>query len=202
MVDAATTLKIIGAAEGSWYRNVDLRYRPSFANASSGMSFGTFQFDMSTNQQGRDGLSGILKSAVTAKTIDQAASVRILADASKKNAKAFMNQADLATVTKLLALPASNLAINTLDNQRALTEGAQVDMMIAAAAGVWRAKGVTGAAIHSGAGQLPASVWIPAGESKPFPSQQGDFSVLAWRPKGCNRGGATGRIPTDGGAVD
>ena len=149
MVDVATTLKIIGAAEGSWFNTKDLRYTPSFANANSGLSFGVFQFDVAVNAQGKAGLSGILKTAVSSKTIDQVTSSRIYADAAKRNAKAFMKTADVTTVTKLLNLPASKLAINTLDNQRAVTEGGQIDAMIVSAAAFWRGKKITSAVIFT-----------------------------------------------------
>ena len=45
------TLLIAGAAEGSFFNTTDVRYKPSVANEKSGLSFGIFQFDVSTNDE-------------------------------------------------------------------------------------------------------------------------------------------------------
>lgn len=138
-------LAIVGAAEGSFYsvgRSVDVRYRPSFANDKSGLSFGTFQFDVATNTQGQIGFRNILRDGVTAKVIDQAASDRLYASASTRNAGAFMKAADKVTVATLLSTAAAKTIIDLLDRRRALSEGANIDTMINQAASVWAIKKV------------------------------------------------------------
>ena len=107
MATVQQTLAIIGAAEGSWYqaggRSIDVRYAPSFANANSGMSFGTFQFDVATNIVAQTVLSDILNRAKGVKQIDSVTSSRIYAAASMRNAKLQMKPDDVRTVTLLMS---------------------------------------------------------------------------------------------------
>ena len=145
-------LAIVGAAEGSFYsvgRSIDVRYRPSFANDKSGLSFGTFQFDVATNTQGQIGFRNILRDGVAAKAIDKAASDRFYARGSTRNAGAFMKAADKDTVTTLFSTATAKSIIDSLDRRRAVSEGANIETMISQAALVWGTKKVIAAPIFT-----------------------------------------------------
>ena len=171
-------LAIVGAAEGSFYsvgRSIDVRYRPSFANDKSGLSFGIFQFDVATNTQGQIGLRNILREGVSAKVIDQTASDRLYARASTRNAGAFMKAADQLTVTALLGATAAKTIIDSLDRRRAVSEGANVDKMISQAASVWTIKKVAAPIFTSGqAGNLRLFAYLLANLNR-YPANQPTF---------------------------
>lgn len=151
MTGIVQTLAIIGAAEGSNYIagsvTIDVRYKPSFANAKSGLSFGAFQFDVATKPQGQATFRDILRQGVSAAKIDQAASNRLFASASTRNAGAVMTKDDKAIVTTLMGTTDAKRSIDSADQQRAMSVASLVDGMIARAATCWAGKGISGAAI-------------------------------------------------------
>jgi hypothetical protein len=153
MTTAAQTLAIVGAAEGSWFsvgtKTVDVRYQPSFANANSGLSFGTFQFDVSTSSEGKEAFRTILKQAIMAKTIDEDKSNQLFKAAATANARALMTDEDVKTVSALMSTPAAKSVIDTRDELRAKTLQANIDGMIQKAAAVWAAKKIVSADIFT-----------------------------------------------------
>ena len=127
-------ISIVGAAEGSWFNAVDRRYVASFANANSGLSFGTFQFDVATNIQGQTAFRDILARAVANKTIDQTTATRLYGGASKRNAKVHLAAVDVAVINELLGAQTAKTIINFADMQRAATVVNMIDGMISKAA--------------------------------------------------------------------
>lgn len=168
MTAIANTLVIIGAGEGSWYsaggRVVDVRYKPTLLpNANSGLSFGTFQFDVATNIEGQTAFRAILQQGVAAKTIDVAASQRLYTGASSHNAEAHLTAADVATITHLLGSPAARLIIDAADRARAGGATSVIDGMIGRAAQVWSARRITAPILTpGGTGNLRLFAYILA----------------------------------------
>jgi hypothetical protein len=151
MTNLAKTLRIAGAAEGSFYSiqgvTVDVRYQPSFANKNSGLSFGVFQFDVSTNAKAQNVFRSILQFGVTANVIDSATDQRLYAQASVKNAGSQFNAADLQIVRGLMITDQAKAGIDAADLDRATSIANLIDGMILKAATAWAAKGVIGSAI-------------------------------------------------------
>ena len=178
MASSAQALAIVGAAEGSWYsagKSIDLRYAASFANANSGLSFGTFQFDVATNVQAQAVFRGILTRAVQAKTIDAVAMSRIYAGASARNAKVHLKKPDVDVVNALLASNSSKPAIDVADLQRATAYCHLVDGMIAKAAAIWQAKKITAPILTpGGAGNLRLFAYLLANLNR-RPDNQSTF---------------------------
>lgn len=179
MTTIVSTLAIIGAAEGSWYsvggRLIDLRYTPSFANTNSGMSFGTFQFDVATNTAGQAAYRTILAQAVTARTIDAVTSQRLYAGASIRNAKAHLKPADVTTITNLLRSPSARQIIDAADRMRANAVTTLIDGMISQAARVWAAKRITAPILTpGGAGNLRLFADLLASWNR-YPANQSAF---------------------------
>jgi hypothetical protein len=140
MPDIKTILTIAGAAEGSYYSvrggSKDDRYKPSFANATSGLSFGVFQFDVATNTEGKTGFRAMLDKG----GIEKTAADRIYKAASTINAGALMKKADKEVVQALMVTPASKGIIDALDQQRARSCETTINAIIAQAASVWMKK--------------------------------------------------------------
>lgn len=63
MPNLRTNLRLLGAAEGSYFGSTDHRYRASFASNKSGLSFGIVQFDVKANRDARRIFSDILANA-------------------------------------------------------------------------------------------------------------------------------------------
>jgi hypothetical protein len=150
VTSVADTLAIIGAAEGSFYtagKTVDVRYIPSFANANSGLSFGTFQFDAATNFAAKTAFQDILTIGVDTKAIDTGGSHRLFAAATTRNAKPLFTEKDIAVITALMASTAGKSVIDMQDQMQAVSSASMVDTMIANAAAVWSGKGVKAAPV-------------------------------------------------------
>jgi hypothetical protein len=166
MATTDEVLIFMGAAEGSWYTagsiSKDVRYRSSFANSNSGLSFGTFQFDCATNTRGRYMLKKMLDDAVLAnrreftahlgmeiasgrfgsfvllESVDAAAEVRIYAAATRRNAKAYISEMDRGLVDAVLGQPSSRTLIDRADADKAAADEADMARLIADAARHWR----------------------------------------------------------------
>lgn len=140
MTDIDKVLRIVGAAEGSYYSNIDVRYTPSFAGVTSGLSFGIFQFDVHANADAKHVFESILAQGTADKSLDDKASDRLLGLAATKNAGALLQPADKAVITKLMATVASMGFIDAADRNRATTVGGLIDALIANAALKWTGK--------------------------------------------------------------
>lgn len=173
-------LAIAGAAEGSFYTasgtSKDVRYKPSFANANSGLSFGVFQFDVATNTQGQAGLQTILRTGVDAKAIDQITSARIFKSASTRNAGVQMKSDDKKAIEKLFATSTAKTVIDALDKQRATTVSTLIESIMTQAEAKWKSKKIVGPNILT-AGQparLRLFAYLLASWNR-YPANQGTF---------------------------
>lgn len=136
-------LTFMGAAEGSWYSvpggSKDVRYAPSYANANSGLSFGVFQFDCSTNATARQVLKEILAAEKNkpGSTLTVADSTRISGNARLANAGVRLSKADKAVLVKALARPTSQTLIYARDRERAASEQQNAATLIAVGRAAW-----------------------------------------------------------------
>ena len=131
---------IAGAAEGSFFNNTDVRYKPSVANENSGLSFGVFQFDVSTNDEAKAALSAILRQAEVDGRIDARTADRIYDQAERRNAGGMMNTPDWQIAKALLANEDAQVMIDATTMKYAKRKMLEYNAMILQAKKVWESK--------------------------------------------------------------
>lgn len=125
MLPIEHALKIMGAAEGSWFVNtytkkwVDLRYTPVFASPKSGLSFGVYQHDTHSNLQALNAFIAMLSYALASQLIDEKQKRDFLSKARKAGSGLYFCAADKKLLTKILSLSFSKTQVDKLDQQRA-----------------------------------------------------------------------------------
>jgi hypothetical protein len=138
-------LKILGAAEGSWYRHknrvVDKRYVASFASSKSGLSFGIFQHDVYANKIARDNFQVLLSSAIASKVINPTEQKLLYDKAKTSGAVRLFTPEDIKLASKILNTPFSKGQIDKLDASRAVTfPKEKIEPIMQAGLKHWQAK--------------------------------------------------------------
>jgi hypothetical protein len=155
MPNSATNLKLLGAAEGSWFGATDKRYVCSFANSNSGLSFGISQFDVSVNGTAKSIFRNILSTAVAAKSLTAITADDLYRKASAGNGGALFVAAEIQTINGLLGQPNAKSAIDANDlthaNERGGAAGGAID-------GAFRSWTTTGKLSVADAGLTPIRV--------------------------------------------
>lgn len=133
-------LVIAGAAEGSFFNTIDVRYKPSVANEKSGLSFGIFQFDVSTNDEAKAVLSSILRQAEVDGRIDARTADRIYDQAGRRNAGGMKNTPDWQIAEELLANEDAQMVIDAATIKYAQKKMLEYNSLMLQAKKVWESK--------------------------------------------------------------
>jgi hypothetical protein len=134
-MDASWCLKVLGAAEGSYFGSTDVRYVGTKASDNSGISFGITQLD--TTQAGKGVFKLVVEQAKGAGKIDQAGATKLLDRYCDKTPRQKPTTTEITELASLLGSATAKAIIDKEDSKRADEMNSTVSRMMLKAANGW-----------------------------------------------------------------